>query len=577
MRQTDVVIIGGSAAGIPAALTCRRHYPEKKVMLIRKEKQVQIPCGIPYIYGTVNSPEKNMIPDNVLTNNQIELLIDQVSTIDREKKYIVTAEGKTVTYDKMVLACGSIPFQLPIPGLEKENVFMVHKETSYLGELLNRVNTAKDIIIIGGGFIGVEFADECKKNRNVNVTIVEMLPHCLMAAFEEEFCKEAEQKLRDKGINIITGVRVEAGLGDEKITGVKLSDGREIKADLLLVAVGVKPNTELAEKAGLETDKRGVIVDSSMKTSDEHIFACGDCTSKKSFFTNHKCDLKLASIATMEARIAGANLFGTRRKNPGVVGVFSTVVDNVAFGKAGLSEKTALESGYDIVVGQAEAPNRHPGGMPGTVNMKVKLIFNKKTGEIIGGQIRGGKSAGELINTISACIQKKMTADDIATFQLGTHPAVTASPIAYQLVNAAEIAITTWVDDMKIAITSKSNTLESEIDPRFGRCTYFLIIDTETMKYETISNTNAMASGGAGIQAAQTVAKTGAKIVITGNMGPNAFQTLTAAGITVYTEAHGTVKDVIEKFKEGKLQKTEAASVGSHFGMKATGEGFGKV
>jgi pyruvate/2-oxoglutarate dehydrogenase complex dihydrolipoamide dehydrogenase (E3) component len=144
----------------------------------------------------------------------------------------------------------------------------------------------------------------------------------------------------------------------------------------------------------------------------------------------------------MEARIAGANLYSKRRQNQGAVGVFSTVVGDMALGMAGLSEKIANECGYDTVVGQAESPNRHPGGMPGMAKMKVKLVFNKKTGELIGGQARGGSSVGELINTVSACIQKKMTADDIATFQLGTHPAVTASPIAYQLVNAAEIAIT---------------------------------------------------------------------------------------------------------------------------------------
>jgi len=223
---------------------------------------------------------------------------------------------------------------------------------------------------------------------------------------------------------------------------VKLSDGREIKADLLIAAVGVKPNVTLAESAGLKVDHGGIVVNSSMMTSNENIFACGDCTSKKSFFTDDPSGLKLASIATMEARIAGANLFGKRRENHGVVGVFSTVIGEKTFGMAGLSEKIAKESGYNIVTGQAESPNRHPGGMPGMAKMKVKLVFNKMTGELIGGQVRGGHSAGELINTISACIQKKMTADDIATFQLGTHPAVTASPIAYQLVNAAEIALT---------------------------------------------------------------------------------------------------------------------------------------
>ena len=441
MIKKDVIIIGGSAAGIPAAITCRRHYPEKSVLLLRKEKQVQIPCGIPYIFGTVNSPENNLIPDGAVTNNGIELFVDEAVKIDREQKNIHTQGGEIINYDKLILATGSIPLDMPIPGLDKENVFKVIKDTPYLGTLLEKMNDAKDVVILGGGFIGVEFADECKKNRDANVTIVELLPHCLMLAFEDEFCKEAEEALKEKGINLITGVKLEEALGDEKVSAVRLSDGREIKADLLLVAVGVRPNVAIAEDAGLETDKGGIIVDSCMKTSDENIFACGDCTSKKSFFTNKPSGLKLASIATMEARIAGANLFGKRRENNGVVGVFSTVVGGKAFGMAGLTEKIAKECGYDIAIGQAESPNRHPGGMPGMANMKVKLVFNKKSGEIIGGQVRGGHSVGELANTISACIQKKMTADDIATFQLGTHPAVTASPIAYQLVNAAEMAI----------------------------------------------------------------------------------------------------------------------------------------
>jgi len=129
---------------------------------------------------------------------------------------------------------------------------------------------------------------------------------------------------------------------------------------------------------------------------------------------------------------------------------------------------------------------------------------------------------------------------------------------------------------MKIAFTAKSNILESEIDPRYGRCSYFLIIDIDTMSFEPISNENAMASGGAGIQAAQTIAKAGAEVVVTGNMGPNAFQTLSAAGIKVFTGADGTIKEAIEKYKKGELEKIESANVGSHSGMKATGRGFGR-
>ena len=230
-------------------------------------------------------------------------------------------------------------------------------------------------------------------------------------------------------------------MGDDKVTGVKLSNGKAITADMLIVGIGVRPNVGLAERAGLAVDKGGIIVDTTMRTSDPSIFACGDCTSKFSFFTGQPSGLRLASIAATEARIAGANLYEISRKNPGVVGVFSTALGNLTVAMAGMSEKGAKECGFDVVAGEAEAPDRHPGKMPGMSKMWVKLIFNKVNGELVGGVVRGGPSAGELINTVSACIQNRMRASDIATFQLGTHPAVTASPISYQLVNAAEMAL----------------------------------------------------------------------------------------------------------------------------------------
>ena len=168
---------------------------------------------------------------------------------------------------------------------------------------------------------------------------------------------------------------------------------------------------------------------------------CGDCAEKVSFFDGKPSGLKLASIAAMEARIAGANLYSVRRSNMGVIGVYSTAVGGNAFASAGFTEVQANEKGYHTATGTAEAVNRHPGCMPGGANLKVKLVFDASNRVVIGGQVSGALSGGELINTISACILHKMTADDIATFQIGTHPALTASPIAYQLVNAAENAI----------------------------------------------------------------------------------------------------------------------------------------
>jgi NADH oxidase (H2O2-forming) len=444
MKQADVVVIGGSAAGIPAAITARRHYPQKSVLLIRKEKQVLIPCGIPYIFGTVGAPENNLIADGVLQNNGIEFIVDEAKELSPKEKKVTLASGESITYDKLVLATGSSSLVPPIPGIDKKNVYLIKKDVKHLQNLLDALKGVKDLVILGCGFIGVEFADECKKNRDINVTVVEMLDQCLQIAFGEEACrccKEVEDYLAKKGINIITGARLEQILGDDKVTAAKLSNGQEIKADLLVIGIGVRPNADLAEKAGLAVDKRGIIVDTTMRTSDPNIFACGDCASKFSFFTGQPSGLKLASIATTEARIAGANLYEISRKNPGVVGVFSTALGNLTVAIAGMSEKGAKQCGFDAITGEAEAPDRHPGGMPGMSKMWVKLVFNRANGELVGGIVRGGPSAGELINTVSACIQNRMRASDIATFQIGTHPAVTASPIAYQLVNAAEMAL----------------------------------------------------------------------------------------------------------------------------------------
>ena len=443
MEKADVVVIGGSAAGPVAAISCRRRYPEKSVILIRKEEQVLVPCGIPYIFGTVGSPEKNLIPDALLSNNGIELIKGEVVGIDRDKKSVSTISGDVVSYDKLVLATGSLPIHLPIPGLDKENVFTVEKDVAYLNNMLEVMSGAKDIVIIGGGFIGLEFADECKKNRDANVTIVEILPHCLQLALDAEFCTEAENTLTERGIKVLANQRVEAILGDNKVSSVKLSDGEELKADVVIVGVGARPNAELAEKAGLQIGPtKAIQVDNYMRTiTDANVFACGDCAEKYSFFSGKPSRLMLASIATIEARIAGANLFDTRCHNRGVIGVFSTIVGEQAFGCAGLTETMAKQEGFDVIIGESTAPDRHPGSMPGAALTKLKLVFTRDNGLLVGGGVSGGRGIGELINVISACIQHRMTAYEVSLFQMGTHPALTASPIVYQLVTAAELAV----------------------------------------------------------------------------------------------------------------------------------------
>jgi NADH oxidase (H2O2-forming) len=442
MKKVDALIIGSSAAGFTAAVTARRHYPNATVALIRQEDKTLVPCGIPYIFGTLGSPEKNLMPDPVLAQNNIELIVDRATGIDLQEKTVSTGEGQTLGYEKLIVATGSLPLVPPIPGVDLENVFPIKKDVAYLAHVLDVLKASSHLVIIGGGFIGLEMADECRKLGHLNISVVEMLPHCLFAVFDETLCIQAEQELSKAGIRVLASHRAKALLGNGKVEQVELDGGERLKADAVVLGIGVRPDTELAQKAGLRIGSTGAImVDRHMLTSDPNVFAAGDCAEKADFFTGKPAQVWLASVAAAEARIAAANLFEIRRAHKGSVSVFSTKIGDLACGLAGIGEKSAQEAGIAYVVGESESADKHPGSLPGAKNLRVKLIFRKYSGVLIGGQACGGDAVGEMANLIATMVQAEMNADQIATFQMGTHPLLTASPVGYPLVNAAELAL----------------------------------------------------------------------------------------------------------------------------------------
>jgi NADH oxidase (H2O2-forming) len=321
-------------------------------------------------------------------------------------------------------------------------VFTIKKEIDYLERLQRALKQAKDVVIVGGGFIGAEFADECRK-MGLNVTVVELLQHCLYLNCDEDFCIRIEDKMREVGVQVNTSCRVKSILGADKVDYLECEKGMRFKADVAILAIGVIPNAELARDAGLKIGEYGdVWVDQYMMTSDPNIFAVGDCAKKSCFFTGKPTVTRLASVATREARIAGANLFHSRqRRNRGTIGVFGTMIADTSVGVAGLTERAARDLGFELVVGEAAAVDRHPGTMPGAKELRVKLIFDRSSSRLIGGEACGGITAGEIANIMAQAIAGEMTWDDVATAQIGTHPALTASPLVYQVVNAAEEAI----------------------------------------------------------------------------------------------------------------------------------------
>ena len=440
MEKRDIVIVGGSAAGLTAAVTARRHYPDKRILVIRREGRVPIPCGIPYIFGTLGSAEDNAMSDAPYEANDVELKVAEVTDIDRRGKSLRTDSG-SVRYDRLVLATGSAPVVPPIPGIGLKGVFAVQKDFGSLKLLAEHLRTARNIVVIGGGFIGVEMADEINKTRWADVTIVEAMPRCLNLAYDNEFCAEMEAALASRGIAVKTSMKVEGIRGAGRVESVRLSEGSEVEADTVVLGIGAAANVDLAKKAGLRVGPTGgVAVDPTMATSSPDIFACGDCAEKMSFFGGGPSALKLASVAQTEARIAAANLFVPRRRNHGTVGAWATRVGDLAIGGTGLTEAAARADARDMVVAVVEGPDRHPGGMPGASPTKVKAVFDSGTGVVLGVQVRGGAAVGEMVNAASVCVQRRMTAEDVAVLQIGTHPALTASPVVYPLVNVAEIA-----------------------------------------------------------------------------------------------------------------------------------------
>ncbi|OYT29463.1 pyridine nucleotide-disulfide oxidoreductase [Thermoplasmatales archaeon ex4572_165] len=208
MENTDVLIIGGSASGIVTAVTGKSNYPDKTFMVVRKEKQVVVPCGIPYIFGSLDGSDKNLIPDTVLENPGIKLKVDEAISVDLEKKICKTSDGTEIGFDKLVFATGS-DTKVPnwLKGADKENVFTIPKDKIYLDKALSKLKDCKKIVVVGGGFIGVEVSDELNK-KNKDVTIVEILPHVLSLAFDKEMAVRAEEILKSRGVKIKSGVGV---------------------------------------------------------------------------------------------------------------------------------------------------------------------------------------------------------------------------------------------------------------------------------------------------------------------------------------------------------------------------------
>ncbi len=440
--QTDIFIIGGGPAASVTAMTAKGNYPDKKITVIKEDKVSLVPCGIPYIFGkTLGSSEKDAMPCGGAATG-IDILIGKIENVDIDNK-IATSKEYEISFEKLIFATGSIPF---IPrnlkdSMHLENVFTIEKKKDKIDALKSYIENKKKIVVVGSGFIGVEMATELATLNN-EVTLIGGSNQILQNSFDKELASEAEDIIIKAGIKLINGEHASQMITKDTIaTGLKLSNGDIVEGEVFILATGYQPHSSLAKKAGLKLARYGGIwVDEYMRTRNKDIFAVGDCSGRRDFITRDPSKIMLASTSASEARVAGNSLYKLKYMKGfnGTIAIFSTMIGDTAFGSAGVTEAQAKQENIDYVAGTFSGVNRHPSTIPDTQKQSVKLIAMKHSGRIIGGQVIGGKEAGEIINVIGLAIESELTVYSLISLQVATQPLLTAAPTTYPIVKAAE-------------------------------------------------------------------------------------------------------------------------------------------
>ncbi|MCR5546947.1 MAG: FAD-dependent oxidoreductase, partial [Lachnospiraceae bacterium] len=428
------VIIGGVAAGASCAARLRRLKEDEEIILLERGEYISYAnCGLPYHVGkSIGNREDLLVMKKPMMEKRFRIDVrnnSEVVSIDRENKevFIREKDGKEYKegYDNLVIATGSSPIKPRIEGIDSERVktLWTVPDTDEIKSFIEE-KKVKKAVVVGGGFIGLEMAENLYE-RGLKVTVVEAANQ-VMTPLDYEMALLLNENIRSKGVKLILNNGVEKFEEKNNQVEVVLSDGKKEEADLVILAIGVRPNSQLAKDASLDVNERGgVIVDAHMRTADEHIYAAGDVVEVEDFVLGGKTMVPLAGPANKQGRIVADNIAGIPSEYMGTQGSSVVKVFDLNAASTGANEKTLKKKGWikdkdyrSLIITQ----NSHAGYYPGATPLYVKLLFSMDGNEIYGGQVVGKDGVDKRIDTLGVALRLHASVFDLTNLELAYAP-----------------------------------------------------------------------------------------------------------------------------------------------------------
>lgn len=433
MMVESIAVIGIGAAGATAAMQARKFNRKVAITIFNTETYSQYSrCGLPYtISGKVKEFNDLVLmePSNWETINidaKLETTVTEIDHKNRMLKYNGAEKGE-LKYDALIFATGAQNADPPIKGIDKDRVYGL-RTLDDAKALAKEADIAKRAVIIGGGLVGMEAA-EAFYERGLDVTVVEFLPHCLLAMVDPDMAQIVEDHCREHGLKILTNTAAQEITGDKDPETVfcknrETEEITEIPADFVVVATGVRAITELAKQIGVEIGStHGIKTNERMMTNLENVYACGDCAENVEFITRKPMIGGLGTVAVRQARVAGINAAGGDVKFPGIVGAKVTKLFDLEIASTGFTEDLANRFEVPVTKGSIKGSTKPPYYVGGK-ELKVKTYYNKDTGKLVGGQLVGLEDAAMRLNVLTLGIQHDIDVSDLFDFENCYAPAI---------------------------------------------------------------------------------------------------------------------------------------------------------